>query len=124
MCLQYKSLENTVGKGEIARDEQFLLFPHCFLPFRRPFCYFDQIQNFRVLTLSVWKSLKSVVWERVNQSEFDQIQNFRVQTLSVWKSLKSVVWERVNQSVKSNSRFSCANSFRLEESKICRLGKD
>ena len=25
-----KWLENTVGKGEIARYEQFLLFPHCF----------------------------------------------------------------------------------------------
>ena len=31
-CLQYKSFENTVGKGEIARHEQFLLFPQCFLP--------------------------------------------------------------------------------------------
>ena len=28
--LQYKSFENTVGKGEIARDEQFLLFPTMF----------------------------------------------------------------------------------------------
>ena len=26
-----KWLENTVGKGEIARYEQFLLFPQCFL---------------------------------------------------------------------------------------------
>ena len=26
-CLECKSFENTVGKGEIARDEQFLLFP-------------------------------------------------------------------------------------------------
>ena len=26
-CLQYKSFENSVGKGEIARDEQFLLSP-------------------------------------------------------------------------------------------------
>ena len=26
-CLQYQSFENTVGKGEIARNEQFLLFP-------------------------------------------------------------------------------------------------
>ena len=26
-CLQYKSLEITVGKGEIARHEQFLIFP-------------------------------------------------------------------------------------------------
>ena len=25
-----KWVENTVGKGEIARHEQFLLFPHCF----------------------------------------------------------------------------------------------
>ena len=31
-CLQYKSFENTVGKGEIARNEQFLLFSQCFLP--------------------------------------------------------------------------------------------
>ena len=27
-------LENTVGKGEIARNGQFLLFPQCFSPFR------------------------------------------------------------------------------------------
>ena len=26
-----KRIENTVGKGEIARYEQFLLFPQCFL---------------------------------------------------------------------------------------------
>ena len=25
-----KRIENTVGKGEIARNEQFLLFPQCF----------------------------------------------------------------------------------------------
>ena len=31
-CLKNKSFENTVGKGEIARNEQFLLFPQCFLP--------------------------------------------------------------------------------------------
>ena len=28
--LQYNSFENTAGKGEIARNEQFLLFPQCF----------------------------------------------------------------------------------------------
>ena len=27
----FKWVENTVGKGQIARDEQFLLFPQCFL---------------------------------------------------------------------------------------------
>ena len=31
-CLQYKSFENTVGKGEIARKEQFLLFHSVFYP--------------------------------------------------------------------------------------------
>ena len=35
MCLHYKSSENTVRKGEIARREQFLLFPQCFLPIWR-----------------------------------------------------------------------------------------
>ena len=27
MCLLYKSVESTVGKGEIVRNEQFLFFP-------------------------------------------------------------------------------------------------
>ena len=40
--LQYKSFENTVGKGEIACNEQFLLFPQCFLPTLRPFFNFQQ----------------------------------------------------------------------------------
>ena len=40
MCLQYKSFENTVGKGEIARNEQFLLFPQCFPPIWRTFYHF------------------------------------------------------------------------------------
>ena len=30
ICLKCKSFENTEGKGEIARYEQFLLFPQCF----------------------------------------------------------------------------------------------
>ena len=29
--LQQIAFENIVGKGEIARNEQFLLFPQCFL---------------------------------------------------------------------------------------------
>ena len=42
-CLQYKFVENTVGKGEIARNEQFLLFPLCFQPVRITFYHFHQI---------------------------------------------------------------------------------
>ena len=51
--LQYKSFENTVGKAEIACNEQFLLFPMCF---QKTCC---------LQTLSVWKGLKFVIWERV-----------------------------------------------------------
>ena len=32
MCLQYKSFENTAGKGEIARNEYFSFSPSVFYP--------------------------------------------------------------------------------------------
>ena len=60
----FKRVENTVGKGEIAHNEQFLLFPQCFLLIWKALWHFHQIQNCRLQTLSVWKSLKFVVWER------------------------------------------------------------
>ena len=31
-ALGKQPFENIVGKGEIARNEQFLLYPQCFLP--------------------------------------------------------------------------------------------
>ena len=31
MHQEQTAFENIVGKGEIARNEQFILFPHCFL---------------------------------------------------------------------------------------------
>ena len=34
---------NTVGKGEIACNKRFLLFPQCFLPVWRTFCHFYQL---------------------------------------------------------------------------------
>ena len=44
LCVfQDKSFKNTMGKGEIARNEQFLLFPQCFLPVWRTFCHFHKI---------------------------------------------------------------------------------
>ena len=58
------SFENIVGKGEIARNEQFLLFPWYFLPVSKTFCHFHQIWHCCLQTLSVWKSLKFVVLER------------------------------------------------------------
>ena len=44
MCLKYKSVENTVGKGEIARNQQFLFFLlsiQCFLPYFKNFLPFS-----------------------------------------------------------------------------------
>ena len=38
MYLQSKCFANSVGKEEIARNEQLLLFPSCFLPIWRNFC--------------------------------------------------------------------------------------
>ena len=56
MCVQYESFENTVGKEEIARNEQFLLFP----------------QSLKILVANFlsWKSLKFVVWEMVKKHPF------------------------------------------------------
>ena len=62
-CVQSKSFENTVEKGEIARNEQFLFFPQCFLPICRTFCHLNQVRNCRLQTISFWKSLKFIVWE-------------------------------------------------------------
>ena len=66
MCLEYKPFEITVKKAEIARNEHFFHFPQCFLPIWITFCHFNKISNWRLQTLSVWKSLIFVVWERVN----------------------------------------------------------
>ena len=46
-CLELRdcstSLLKTLGKEKNAHNEQFLLFPQCFLPFLRPLCRFHQI---------------------------------------------------------------------------------
>ena len=55
-----QAFENTVGKGEIARNEQFLLFPQCFLLVGMTFCHFLNILNCCLQSLSIWKSPKFV----------------------------------------------------------------
>ena len=70
--LQYKSFWKLCEKGEISHNEQFLLFPQCFLSIRRTFCNFHQIGNCCLQTLSVWKSLKFVVWDRVKHRTTNQ----------------------------------------------------
>ena len=62
------SFKNSVAKGEITHNEQFL----CFLPFWRTFHHFPEIENCCLQPLSVWKSLKFFIWEKVKHS-FTQI---------------------------------------------------
>ena len=58
VCSTGLKFENYVGKGEIARKEQFLLFPQPFLPFQRTFHSLYQLQNCRLQTPSVWEKSK------------------------------------------------------------------
>ena len=57
--MQYKSFENTVGKGEIARNQQFLLFPTVFsIPFGKLSTFLiilDPLPNDKILD---WSKLK------------------------------------------------------------------
>ena len=54
-----------MGKGEIARNEQFLLFPQCFLPVQKPCAIFIL---FEIVVCKLFEArrsgLKCVVWER------------------------------------------------------------
>ena len=69
MCLQYKLFENTVGKGEIARNEQFLLFLQCFQPILRPFFHFLPFSsNLKLSSANSFSLEESKIyhWERVD----------------------------------------------------------
>ena len=66
-----KWVENTVGKGEIARNEQFLLFPQCFQK-----------------TRTADTSKPGLVWERVNSLPND--------TFLDWSKLKALADDKLN----------------------------
>ena len=51
---EFLHFENTVRKGEIALNEQFILFPQCFIPDMNNFLQFQPItsgQNFRLVQI-------------------------------------------------------------------------
>ena len=49
-----------VGKVENAGNQHFLLFPECFLNYQKQILPFEPHLYFRLLTLSIWTSLKIV----------------------------------------------------------------
>ena len=111
--------ENTVGKGEFARYEQFPLFPQCFQKACFPgvskgVIVWEWVNPFpnkpwflRVCTRNLWKTLRAeeklLVTNKFSLSPsvfnlfgelpaiFIKFEIVRLQTLSVWKSLKFVV---------------------------------
>ena len=89
-CLQNKSFENTVGKGEITHNEQFLLFP----------VLSTLLENFQTFT-SLSKSMGEC--------------NTILSACTKYRPL--------GKCCTHPSKSSSANSFSLEESKICHLGK-
>ena len=133
-----------MGKGALARYEQFLLFPQCFqkacfpgaslcengltlnslprlnqqifrffLLFRRTFCHFHQIQNCRLQTLSVWKSLKLFVRERVQAPE-DTDTDF------VHVCLSDVMLKRDKQIILIIRLSQTRNFILFQNKKVCR----
>ena len=73
-------VESTVGKGEIARYEQFLLFPQCFL-----------------MTCTADTKNPGLLWERVNPFP-NKPWSLRVCRTSLWK----MQWEKEQLLVTSN----------------------
>ena len=60
MSLQYKSFENDVGKGEIACNKKFLLFPQCFLPILKNFLSY--LSNLKLLSANCFSLEGSEVY--------------------------------------------------------------
>ena len=54
-------------KGEIARNEQFLLFPQCFQPVGELFAIFIKFEISVCQLFQFGRVLKFVVWERVKK---------------------------------------------------------
>ena len=116
-----KQVENTVGKGEIARYEQFLLLPQCF----QKACFPGASKGVIVwewVTLSqtspsFYMSAVQVLWKhcgkRWNCSEW---------AISPFPTLFSTLLENFPQ-FSSELKLLPANSFNSEESKIYRLGR-
>ena len=78
------SLLKTLGKREIACQEQSLLFPHCFLPIWRSFCHFLQILHMlstnsfslKKSTFSCLEMNQTVIRIKSNPLYFTNLTNF------------------------------------------------
>ena len=80
-CLQYESFENTAGKGQIARSEQFLLFPQCFSTL---------LENFPPFSLNLkWSSAKSFSLEESKICRLGKGNSLPNHKIVDWSNLKA-----------------------------------
>ena len=68
MCLQYKSFENTVGKGKLLVTSNFSFSHSVFYPLGELSAIFNKFEIVICKLFSVLKGLNFLVWERVNVS--------------------------------------------------------
>ena len=90
-CLQYKSFENTVGKGAISP------FPTEFSTFLENFLSISS--NLKLYkTLSIWKSLQFVVWEKVKMvldcTQINESTIFDTVTLAMTQNDLGTYWTK------------------------------
>ena len=62
------SLLKTLWKKEKLFNIQNFSFSQCFLPIWSTFCHFHRMSNCRLQTLSIWKSLNFILWEKVKNA--------------------------------------------------------
>ena len=114
-------VENILGKGIIARYKQFLLFSQYF-----PQLYISSVSNAELcgnsFTFSHTSPAFYVSAVQVFLKHCGKRRNCSLRAICPFPTVFSNPLENI-MPFSSNLKLSSANSFKLEESKICRLGK-
>ena len=130
-CLQYKSFENTVRKGAIARNEQFVLFHSVFyalgelsaifIKFKIVACKAFEFESlkFAVLIWVLSKQFLSVCSTSLLKTRCEKERLLVTSNLS-FSTVFSTRWENFPL-FSSNLKLSPAKPLSLKESKFCRF---
>ena len=142
MCLQCKSVENTVGKGEIACNKQFLLLHQFSLPVWTTFCHFHQ--NLKLPFANSFSLEESKIFcLGKGYVDINPLPNKSLFLRVCSTSLLKTLWEKEKLLITSNFSFSqsvfyssgelftiflyqnlnCLQTVSLGELKICHFGK-
>ena len=144
MTIRKKPFENILGKVENAGHQHFVLFPQCFLTYQRQIHSLEPYSNCHLQMYTIWTNLQfhSLINSFPNKPWFLLI--CRISLLkTLWEKEKLlitsnlfitsnfsfsqcflIVWKTFYHFHLINMKLWSANSFRLEKSKICGLGKD